>query len=246
MGGGSSKVEAISQADEPVHRVGSAGDAQSKLTLISLNIRKLNAHVSTMDMLAGKFLRVSEEQVQQNQTYTKSATVSQVTLDVMRRTIDDMKHVKRLTLDCRAALEPLDTPLDELILAHEIELREMQAQIAGQQHARNVPATPAGANAASTESSFQGSLSPGGPIETFESTSASTAAPTVDLLAHLEVVEEATATINAAGGVDADSDGTLFTAGSSDSPVSDGSAASARARPMKATDLEEDFEEHPS
>jgi len=49
------------------------------------------------------------------------------------------------------------------------------------------------------------------------------------------------------GGIDADSDGTLFTAGSTDSPSSDGSAASARATSTKAADLEEeDFEEHPS
>ena len=259
MGGGSSKVEAISLANEPARRVGSAGDLRTKLTLISLNTRKLRTHANTMEMLAGRFVKVSEDQVQQNETCTKNVPVSQTTLEELQRIIDDIKHAKRLTLECRATLEPLDVQIDELILTHEVEMRQLQAQIASQQSRNETKAAEqsrvvqqtSGAPTSTNETSadIRPRLASQNGILAGTSTS-STSAPAVDLFANLEVVEEATGTMTrsaADGGIDADSDGTLFTAGSTDSPSIDGSAASARATSTKAADLEEeDFEEHPS
>jgi hypothetical protein len=132
MGGAASKVDPLDQAEELARRVGLASEDRNKLTLISLNTHKLHAHATTVHLLAAKFTKAADQQVRQKAAYTTSLHVNQAALAAKQKAIEDLKHAKRLVVECRAALVPLQTQLDELVVAYEEGLGEMQAQKDGQ------------------------------------------------------------------------------------------------------------------
>ena len=132
MGAKQSKVDPLEKAEELSRRVGKASNDRNRLTMISLNTAKLQAHSNTMHAFTKRLTKDTDKLVQQKARYTTELSVKQAAVTAKQKEVEDLKHAERLVVECQVALSTLHSQLRDLAVSSERGFELMKAQKKGQ------------------------------------------------------------------------------------------------------------------